>query len=171
MLEGERTAAIQLLMRGTNTGSFAGVPPTGAAVALPTAHFPAATSFTRLDMGSRAGLLRLRRYAGPVLAAMATMKSVIGSAIFNDGESVGYTVSAWSSPEAAAEILRQDEHRTATRAFFSDGLGVSGWTSVSVPPRFNALWVRCETYGTMVDAESADRCTCGESLPESPPYF
>ena len=134
-------------------------------------ELPAAISFTRIDMGSPEGLLRLRGYARPVLAAMARMKSVIGAAILNDGESVAYTVSAWSSPQAATEIMRQDEHRAAMHAFFSDGLGVSAWTSVWVPSRFNALWVRCQRCGTMVDAESADRCACGESLPESPPYF
>ena len=77
-------------------------------------------------MGSAAGLLRLRDYARPVLAGMARMGSVVGAAIFNDGQSVGYTVSGWSSPEAAEEIMQQQEHRAAMQAFFNDGLGVSG---------------------------------------------
>lgn len=224
VLQGESTAAIQVLMRGTNTGRFAGAPPTGEVVALRIAQFvkaagtlvasavayldqrtlagqlglqapimprqvgplrfgtsacldtgnrdlPRAISFTRIDMGSPAGLLRLREYARPVLAAMASMESVIGSAICNDGERLGYTVTAWRSPEAATDIMRQDQHRTAMRAFFSDGLGVSAWTSVWVPARFNTLWVRCANCGTMVDSESGDPCTCGASLPEPPPYF
>jgi steroid delta-isomerase-like uncharacterized protein len=224
VLHGERSAAIHWLMRGTNTGSFAGAPPTGATVALGCAQFlttedglvtsvvgyldqrslamqlglqapimprqvgpirfgtsvrvekgsrarPGAVSVTRLDMGSLEGLLRLRQYAGPVLAGMASMDPVVGAAILNDGERVGYTVSAWSSPDAATEIMRQDQHRAAMRAFFSDGLGVSGWTSVWVPARFNTLWVRCPACATMLDAEAGDRCACGASVPEPPPYF
>ena len=132
---------------------------------------PGAVSVTRLDMGSREGLLRLRQYAGPVLAGMASMDSVLGAAILNDGERVGYTVSAWASPDAATEIMRQDQHREAMRAFFSEGLGVAGATSVWVPARLNTLWVRCPACSTMVDADERDRCPCGSSLPEPPPYF
>lgn len=131
-------------MRGTNTGSFAGAPPTGETVALPGAQFlrtedglvssavgyldqralatqlglqapimprragpmlfgtsvrldtgsrarPGALVLTRIDMGSPAGLLRLREYARPVLGAMASMDSVIGAAIFSDGQ-------GWATP-------------------------------------------------------------------------
>ena len=224
ILLGEDSAAIQWLMRGTNTGSFAGAPPTGETVAVRGSQFlstgnelvtsavghldqrsvatqlglqapimprrvgpmrfgtsvrldtgrrarPGAISVTRLDMGSPAGLPRLREYAGPVLGGMARMDPVIGAAIFNDGQSVGYTVSAWSSPEAAAEIMGQEQHRVAMRAFFSDGLGVTGSTSVWVPARLNTLLARCSACGTMVDAEAGDVCSCGASLPEVPPYF
>lgn len=52
---------------------------------------------------------------------------------------MGYTVSAWVSPEAATEIMSQDQHRSAMRAFLSDGLGVAAWTSVWVPARFNTF--------------------------------
>lgn len=100
---------------------------------------PGALVLTRIDMGSPAGLLRLREYARPVLGAMASMDSVIGAAIFSDGQGMGYTVSAWVSPEAATEIMSQDQHRSAMRAFLSDGLGVAAWTSVWVPARFNTF--------------------------------
>ncbi len=132
---------------------------------------PGAISFTRLDMGSAAGLLRLRDYARPVLARMASMGSVVGAAIFNDGQSVGYTVSGWSSPEAAEEILQQQEHRAAMQAFFNDGLGVSGWTSVWVPARLNTVWVRCPACAAMADVAQSGTCSCGATLPETPPFF
>lgn len=224
MLQGGRRAAIEWVMRGTNTGSFAGAPPTRSPLALRGGLFlycaddlvtsavaffdqrtlatqiglhapvmarqagpmrfgtsvrldkgnraqPGALSFTRLDMGSPAGLLRLREYARPVLGGMAGMSPVIGAALFNDGHSVGYTVSGWSSPEAAQEIMGQDAHRAAMQAFFNDGLGVSGWTSVWVPARINALWVRCPGCSTMAQAEVGALCSCGAALPEAPPFF
>jgi predicted ester cyclase len=132
---------------------------------------PGAISFTRIDMGSPQGLLRLREYARPVLAGMASMDSVLGAAILNDGQSVAYTVSAWPSPEAAGDIIRQEQHRAAMRAFFSDGLGVSAWTSVWSPARVNTLWVRCPACAAMVDAEGGGECACGAALPEAPPFF
>lgn len=224
MLQGGRSTAIEWVMRGTNTGSFADAPPTNTAVVLrgglilhgeddlvtsAVAYFdqrtlatqiglqapvmarqagpmrfgtsvrldkgnraqPGALSFTRLDMGSPAGLLRLREYARPVLGGMAKMGTVVGAAIFNDGESVGYTVSGWSSPEAAQEIMGQKAHRVAMQAFFSDGLGVSAWTSVWVPARLNTLWIRCPACSTMTQAGDGAACSCGAALPEAPPYF
>lgn len=224
VLNGDRTTVINWVMGGTNTGSFAGAPPTGQALALRGATFlhaddghiasavgyfdqrslatqiglqapvmprragpmrfgtsvrvdtgsrarPGAISFTRIDVGSPPELLRLREYARPVLGGMASMDSVIGAAAFNDGHTVAYTVSAWPSPEAAAEIMGQEEHRAAMRAFFSDGLGLSAWTSMWIPARLNALWVRCPACGAMVDAETAETCSCGAALPEAPPFF
>ena len=132
---------------------------------------PGAISFTRIDVGSPTELLRLRDHARPVLAGMSGMGSVIGSAIFNDGQRLAFTVSGWSSPEEASEIMAQPEHRAAVRAFFSDGLGVSAWTSVWIPARLNTLWVRCPACSTMVDAEAGDVCACGAALPEPPPFF
>lgn len=222
-LRGDGTVAIRWLMRGTNSGSFAGAPPTGEPVALKGVSFlhaddglvtsavayfdqrglamqlglqapvmprqagpmrfgtsvrletgsrarPGAISFTRIDMGSSTELLRLRDYARPVLGGMARMASVIGSAIFNDGERLAYTVSGWSSPEAAADIMGQQEHRAAVRAFFDEGLGVSAWTSVWIPAGLNTLWVRCLGCTSMVDA-AGEVCACGSSLPEPPPFF
>lgn len=224
VLHGPRSASIRWVMQGTNTGAFAGAPPTGAAVALGGAQLlrtsdglvtsavghldqlalarqlglqaiiaprqvgpmrlgtsvrldkastaePGAISFTRIDMGSPDGLLRLREHARPVLAGMAGMGSVIGAAAFNDGRSVAYTVTGWTSPEAASEIMGQDQHRAAMRAFFSGGLGLSAWTSVWVPTRRNTVWMRCLACGTMADAGAGRTCTCGASLPERPPYF
>jgi hypothetical protein len=87
------------------------------------------------------------------------------------GERAGYTVGAWDSAESAAETMRQDQHRAAMRAFFSDGLGVSGWTSVWVPTRFNTLWVRCPACGTVLDADAGDGCSWAPPPPERPPYL
>ena len=122
MLQGGRRAAIEWVMRGTNTGSFTGAPPTRSPLALRGGLFlycaddlvtsavaffdqrtlatqiglhapvmarqagpmrfgtsvrldkgnraqPGALSFTRLDMGSPAGLLRLRSTPVPCWAA------------------------------------------------------------------------------------------------------
>lgn len=224
VLAGEGSCAIQWLMRGTNTGSFSGAPPTGQTVSLLGAQFlrtkddlvtsavgyldqrtlatglglqapimprrvgpirfgtsarldtgsrarPGAISFTRIDVGFPAELLRLRAHARPVLAGMARMESVIGAAVYNDGQGVAYTVSGWSSPEAATEMMGQDQHRGAVRAFFSEGLGLSAWTSVWVPSRLNTLWVRCPACQKMADADAGATCACGASLPEAPPYF
>ena len=169
----QRTIALQLGLQAPVMPRRAGPMRFGTATRLETGSrvCPGAISFTRIDMGSPAELLRLRDYARPVLAGMAGMRSVIGSATFSDGERLGFTVSAWSSPEEAAEIMAQAEHRAAVRAFFSDGLGVSAWTSVWIPARFNTLWIRCPACTTMVDANAGDVCACGARLPEPPPFF
>ncbi len=169
----QRTLATQIGLQAPVMPRRAGPMRFGTSVRLETKSRarPGAISFTRIDMGSVPELLRLRGYARPVLGGMASMASVIGSAIFNDGQQVAYTVSGWSSPEAAAEIMGQEEHRAAVRAFFADGLGISAWTSVWIPSRLNTLWSRCPGCSTMVDVNAGDVCACGASLPEPPPFF
>ena len=83
-------------------------------------------------------------------------------------------MSAWEKPEDVEAFLGIPAHKDAMAAFFrhKDGIGGAGYTSVWVPHRFNAMWLRCRECGAMVvdRSEAGQKCSCGTELPEAPAY-
>jgi hypothetical protein len=82
------------------------------------------------------------------------------------------TVTAWETPEAPQQLLHGGTHVQAMQRFFSPELAAGGMTSVWVPERINALWVRCLACARMVDSARANgTCLCGAALPEPMFYW
>ncbi len=81
-----------------------------------------------------------------------------------------FTITAWEDAEAPSQLLKGGTHKQAMDHFFSTGareFSSGGMTSVWVPNRINALWVRCKSCGQMVASDKAQgRCSCGAALPE-----
>ena len=95
---------------------------------------------------------------------------VIGVGLARAGER-GVTVTAWESLDDVRRIMHSPSHGKAMQRFW-DELGDAAYTSVWVPERINALWVRCAECRKMVDHEKAGGvCACGANLPDPPPYF
>ena len=59
------------------------------------------------------------------------------------------TVSAWTSHEAMSTALHTGAHVAAMRAFYSDGLADSAYTSVYTRVRVGPYWRRCVECGAM----------------------
>lgn len=107
-----------------------------------------------------------RQTAGEMLA----MDGFIGLTLARVGD-VNLTVSAWEQPENTRQLMHGGTHAEAMREFWA-GLGASGYTSVWTPHHINPYWVRCGVCRKKNDYEkSVGRCTCGELLPEPPPYL
>jgi steroid delta-isomerase-like uncharacterized protein len=152
------------LMTGTNTGPFAGLPPTGRPISL-----PGAVSLTVLEVRSPEETTEVRALSQRIVAELLETPGFISWL----GVTVGarmYTISAWETPDAVSALHRTSAHGEATRRFFGPGFAAGGQTGVWEPHRLNGLWVRCTACDEMVPA-SAGRCAAGHELPEAPAYW
>jgi hypothetical protein len=101
---------------------------------------------------------------------MLRMEGFIGMTTLRIG-SRGVTISAWEKPEQTKQLMRGGTHSEAMRKFWVD-LGDSAYTSVWIPDYINPLWVRCGACRKMNNYEKTSGvCSCGQQLPEAPPYF
>ena len=221
---GEDTVAAQWVMNGSNTGSFAGLPPTGRSVSLPGADFitvdgdkvrsvqgyfdqktfveqlglqaivqpyaigpfsfgtsvrattgkwtkPGAFSLTWIEVGSDEEANEVRERGRQVVQEMMQLPGFISSANMVQGRRL-ITTTAWEDAEAPKQLLRGGAHKEAMDRFFGPDFAVAAMTSVWVPDRINAMWVRCTACGRMGDYEKLEgKCQCGQPLPEHPPYW
>jgi steroid delta-isomerase-like uncharacterized protein len=221
---GDSLVAAQWVMRGVNSGSFAGLPPTGRSVELAGADFvrvegdkvrsvrgyfdsrgvpeqlgikvlvqpeslgpftfgsstrvqtgkrtkPGAFSITMLQARSPEEAKKVTDYSPRIVSEMLAMPGFIGWLGVAVGSSM-ITVTAWEDANAPRQLVKQGAHMEAMRDFFGPEISSGGYTSVWVPERFNATWVRCGACARMVDHEkSAGRCVCGEMLPEPAAYW
>lgn len=102
---------------------------------------------------------------------LMTMQGFIGLVTARIGER-GVTISAWEQLDQVKQIMRSPAHSAAMKDFFAGGNGASVYTSVWTPARINAMWMRCGACGKVSEFEkNAGVCTCGERLPEPPPYW
>jgi len=223
-LAGEDLVAAQWIMRGTNTGSMMGLPPTGKPVTVSGADFirvkdgkirtvdgyfdsravpeqlglqvlvqpkeigpfafgnairgwagknvkPGAFSVTVLEAQSPEEIQTVQRQSQGIVEEMLTMHGFLGWV----GATVGQrmmTITAWESAKDPRQLLAGGAHAEAMKKFFGTELAAGGFTSVWVPDRIDARWVRCSSCHRMTDHErSAGICSCGKKLPEPLPYW
>lgn len=136
---------------------------------------PGAFSLTSIGFADEADRTRIHEDAEAIAEEMVDMPGVISAIIIQDRDR-GYTITAWEDAEKPRQLLAGGAHKDAMDALFradpNEGHGTEAMTSIWVPERFNTLWVRCESCGTMNDANENDLCrTCGTVLPERPPYW
>lgn len=130
---------------------------------------PGAFSVTAILARGPEALETVRNHSRATAAELLDMSGFIGW----EGTTVGQwmaTLTAWDDPDAPRQLISGGAHGRAMKAFFEDGIVQAGYTSVWVPHRVNAYWVRCGSCGTMADF-AATRCTCGAALPEPPGYW
>ncbi len=221
---GDGMVAAQWMMRGTNTGSLRGNPPTGSTIALPGADFiavedskvrsvqgyfdqgtlmrqlglqvivqpysigpfsfgnsvragtgrltkPGAFSLTMIQVHSDEEVQQVRDFSRSIAAEMLNMPGFItwiGVVIANRL----YTITAWEDTDGPRQLLRGGTHSEAMDRFFGPDFAAGAMTSVWKPERINAMWVRCESCGSMEDYDLSNGMSqCGQPLPEPPPYW
>jgi steroid delta-isomerase-like uncharacterized protein len=127
---------------------------------------PGAFSITILRCDDPEGQSAIRNYSRQIAIEMQQMEGFLGNTNIGNGGRMA-TISAWESPEHAAQLTKDGTHREAMRYFWADdGKVHGGWTSVWVPERINALWARCESCGKMVNSDRLNGvCECGATLP------
>jgi hypothetical protein len=105
-----------------------------------------------------------------MFAALVQMPGFIGATFTNVAGRLT-TQTAWASAEAAHAILQLPGHKEALARVFRGELGAALHTSVWVPGRHNALWVRCAACGRIEAYERGAHSACGAPFPEQPSYW
>jgi steroid delta-isomerase-like uncharacterized protein len=223
-IAGENLVAAQWIMRGTNSGSMMGLPPSGKSVTLPGADFirvsgekiqtvdgyfdtravpeqlglqvivqpqeigpftfgsatrastgknvaPGAFSITVLEGGSAEEARAVGQLSSKIVGEALSMPGFLGFVSATVGRRM-MTISAWDGPKDPRQLLAGGSHAEAMKKFFGTELASGGYTSVWVPERINARWVRCESCARMADHErSSGTCSCGKKLPDPLAYW
>jgi steroid delta-isomerase-like uncharacterized protein len=132
---------------------------------------PAAFSITYLEArdddavktvseGSRLSLLDMLEMDGFIAATTAT----IGHRMV--------TISAWDSPDASRQVMKQGTHSKVMKGFYDGSVASFGYTSVWTKHRVNPVFVRCDSCGRMNREPAGNRlCSCSAQLPEPAPYW
>jgi steroid delta-isomerase-like uncharacterized protein len=221
--ETNSAVTLEWLMRGTNTGSLRGLPPTGASIAQPgvdvirvngekvasvRGYFdshtmlaqlglqvvvqphhvgpvefgvstrmrsgnntvPGAFSLTMVDARSVEEVQEVRLRSREILLSMSSMPGFLSFLGVVVGRRL-YTISAWTGPDEARAVMRDDVHREATSQFVQGNLCSTFRGSVWVPHHVSPPWVCCESCGRATRLkEGHSACTCGAGLP-GPPVF
>jgi steroid delta-isomerase-like uncharacterized protein len=221
---GPDTVAAQWTMRGTNTGSLMGLPPTGKTVTLHGADFfklrggkvavvtgyfdtsgtprqlgldvivqpsgigpfkfgvstsvqtgkteePVVFSITYLEARDDACVRKIREDSRTALIDMLKMDGFIGATTATIGHRM-VTVSAWDSPDASRQVMREGAHSQAMKGLYDGSLARHGYTSVWSKLRINPFFIRCDSCGKMNGNPDIDRmCSCGAKLPGPIPYW
>jgi steroid delta-isomerase-like uncharacterized protein len=214
---------LEWIMRGTNTGTLRGMPPTGARIGLPgvdlirvrgdriaslTGYFdrqtlleqlgrqvvvqpysvgpirfgvstrvqsndaatPGALSLTMVDAQSDDEVQQIRNYSRRIMLDMPSIPGFLGFLGVVVARRL-YTISAWTSPDHAHQLLQGGPHQEAAAEFLRGNLGIAFHSSVWQLHRMGPRWVRCPSCGRMTVAVGDRSCECGTTLPELAPFW
>lgn len=221
---GENAVAAQWVMRGTNSGSAMGLPPTGKPIVLNGADFfelksgkvlhvtgyfdkseiprqlglaviiqpkqigpfrfgistmvqsgkteePVAFSITSLEAKDDEAAQTIRAASRDALIDMLKMDGFIGATTATIGHRM-VTVSAWNSPEASRQVMKEGAHAEAQKGMYDGSLAKHGFTSVWTKHRINPEQVLCNSCHKMNRGPGDERlCSCGSKLPDKAPYW
>ena len=145
----------------------------GSVVALPSGkrNKPGAFAIASLQARSEEDMERIRLYSRQITTELPKLPGFLGFTGLLMGDRF-VTITAWDHAESARQMSRQGTHAQAMKSFFHSEMGMTGYTSVWIPERFNSIWVRCPQCDRMTNYEKMNgQCECGQILPEPPPYW
>ena len=132
---------------------------------------PGAFSITVLESRSPEETRFVEQQSVPIVGEMMSMNGFLGWVGVTVGSRM-MTISAWENAKDPRQMLTGGTHAEAMKKFFGTDVAGGGFTSVWVPDRINARWVRCDACLRMADHErSAGTCSCGAKLRDPLPYW
>ena len=131
---------------------------------------PGAFSITSLNARTAEEVQSVREYSRQIGIEMMRMEGFLSFVAVIIGQRM-LTITAWENAENPRQLMQGGTHKEAMELFFKD-LGAGGVNSVWTPARISPMRVRCLACGRIMNAEQTEgRCTCGELLPDPPPYW
>ena len=132
---------------------------------------PGAFSIKSLTVRSEKEAEEVRRFGGGIFRDMIPMPGFISAVTARVGFRM-FAMSAWEDAESPKQLLRGDAHKEAMDRVLGPDFAAGFMTSVWVPDRINAMWVRCLHCDRMaVHSGEDEKCQCGQALPEAAPYW
>lgn len=132
---------------------------------------PGAISLTSLQVRSDEEGNVVREYSRKLFGEVAKMTGFVGMLTAGVGHRF-YTATAWEDAEHPKQIHQSITHGEIVDRFYNSDFSAGGSFSVWVPARRSPLMVRCTHCKRMCDFEKTKgQCSCGETLPEPPPYW
>lgn len=132
---------------------------------------PGAVSLTTLQVRSDQEADVVRDFSRKLFGEVAKMSGFVGMLTAGVGHRF-YTATAWENAEHPKQIYQSSTHGEIVDRFYNSDFSAGGSFSVWVPARLSPLMVRCTHCKRMCDFEkTAGQCSCGEALPDPPPYW
>ena len=132
---------------------------------------PGAFSITVLEARSPEEIRAVEQMSPGIIGDMMSMQGFLGWVGVTVGRRM-MTISAWESAKDPRQMLTGGKHADSMKQFFGKEISSGGFTSVWVPERINARWVRCGVCDRMMDHErNAGTCSCGGKLADPLPYW
>ncbi|MCI0644220.1 MAG: nuclear transport factor 2 family protein [Chloroflexi bacterium] len=131
---------------------------------------PGAISLTWIESHSDADGQYVSEYTQKIVEETTQMPGFLGI-MLSSIDNRGYTLTAWEDVEQPRRLLREGQHKESMKWFFSEESGAFAMASVWELHHMRMM-VRCSTCHKVVDVEAnRTTCSCGEPLPDPPPYF
>jgi steroid delta-isomerase-like uncharacterized protein len=133
---------------------------------------PGAISLTWIELRDMSELAELSARTQEIIAGLAGDPAFVGF----DSAGIGnrfYTLTAWTSPEAAEAALARSRAHTAAvdRVVTERGIGAGGFTSIWQPYRLNPQFhtcPSCRAYVPIPLGSTAATCPCGGEVNVTP---
>jgi len=131
---------------------------------------PGGLAVTMIEARTDDEVQEIRAFARRIMLGMLPMTGFLSVSGIVVGRRL-YTVSAWTAPEQAHQIMANEEHRKATAALFRDNLSTGFHSSIWARVRIGSRWQRCQSCNRMIAVEETTTCQCGAALAELAPYW
>jgi len=131
---------------------------------------PGTFSLTWIDARSEQEAEEIKLTAAMVAAELAPQPGFLSWVGVEIGSRL-YTITAWDSADAVRAVMRNSTHQDAVKRFFAGDLGAAAGTGVWRAHHLNPVRVRCSSCAQWAVPAGGNTCSCGQPLPQSPPYW
>ncbi|GCF09617.1 hypothetical protein [Dictyobacter arantiisoli] len=125
----------------------------------------------KIDVRSDEEAQEVENYSPPIVSEMMQMHGFLSWTTMTIGNRF-YTVTAWKTPENVSQLMKSKAHREAMKRFYKTDFTAGGMTGVWVPHHLGDIWIQCPACKRKaMYKEHGGNCSCGQTLPEPPPYW
>lgn len=131
---------------------------------------PGAISLTWIDSPTNEDAQHVGDYTQKIVEESTKLPGFLSIMLSSIGRR-GYTITTWEDVDQPRQLLREGQHKESMKWFFSKESKATGMTSVWKLHHMRMM-MRCQECNEIVDYDADKKtCSCGEPIPEPPPYW